>query len=67
MEETCSTHGKDNKWKQRSGEEKHEAMRPRRKWDNIRMDLKGRVCVRVDWIQMAQNGIRNTVINFQAP
>jgi hypothetical protein len=55
-----------------SVKKKHEAMRPRRRWDNIRMNLKERVCVDVDWIQMAENGIQkrgffNRVINFRDP
>jgi hypothetical protein len=38
----------------------------------FRMNLKGRVCVDVEWIQIAQNGIHkrgflNTVINFRVP
>jgi hypothetical protein len=46
--------------------------RPRRRWDDIKMDLQEVPCGGIDWIELAQDRDRwctlvNAVMNFQVP
>jgi hypothetical protein len=53
-------------------EGKRPLVRPRRKWDNIKMDVKEVGCRRMAWIGLAQDRNRwwapvNAVINLRVP
>jgi hypothetical protein len=53
-------------------ESKRSLGRPRRRWEDVRMDLREMGCEGVDWIHLAQDRDQwrvheNTVINLRVP
>jgi hypothetical protein len=75
MSGACRTHGRDQKWYKilvGKSEGKTRLGRPKRRWENIRTDLRETVWEGVDWMQLGQNEDKwlvlvNTIMNLWAP